>query len=110
MFFQEKILKESHTSLLPAKAEKENRFLGKLKRILEDCYNILDHTWLLNPSTMLIALCYPNKLMIFQNDSLKKTIDFDISNLSFIDIEDKETSNEEVEDVFGINTILDDIV
>lgn len=29
LFFQEKIIKESHVSLVPLKTEKENKFLGK---------------------------------------------------------------------------------
>ncbi|EAR86922.2 WD domain, G-beta repeat protein (macronuclear) [Tetrahymena thermophila SB210] len=99
VFFQEKQLKESHNPLVPLKIEKENRFL--------------DHVWITNTSVpTLVVLAAGNLILILQNDQLKRTVEIDVANLNIVDapVNQVNLGENDIEDVYGLHNVLDDII
>ena len=73
IYFQEKQLKESHISLVTQKIEKENKFI--------------DTCWLHLKVLTLLVLMQNKKILVMQNDQIKKIIEIDQSNLNLIEIQ-----------------------
>ena len=52
-----------------------------------------------------------NRVIIIQNDQLKKIIDIDVQNLNIVDAALKDVNvGEENDDIVGLNTVLEDMI
>ncbi|KRX00640.1 WD40-repeat-containing domain [Pseudocohnilembus persalinus] len=100
--FQEKIFRESQYPLVTLKLEKENKFI-----------NMAWTSTSISQIPMLVILTDNNKILLLQNDSLKKQIDIDVTNLNIIeaqvqDINVNEKDNED--DYDGLNIAIQNIM
>ena len=73
IYFQEKQLKESHLTLVTQKIEKENKFL--------------DACWVQLSVLTLLVLMQNKRILVMQNEQIKKIIEIDQTNLNLLEIQ-----------------------
>lgn len=67
----------------------------------------------MNQIPTLIALAEGNRILILQNDQLKKKIDIDVSNLNLVEanVQDINFNENEGDDMYdGLHNVLDDMM
>ena len=93
---QDKTFQES-LALVQPRAEREAKFL--------------DFCWVSNKyCNFLLVLQTNNKVMMFINDQLLKTIDIDLSHINLVDVTAQVKMANEVDDTFGFGNIIEDAI